>query len=981
MSKRAAFALPKPAKIAAARTRLADFLGQAPENTAKALRTLPDWPKIENLLLGLADQSPFLWGLVRRDPLRLLHILQKPPEQALDEALHRLAGCNDENCSQEQVMALLRRAKQETALIVALADLAGVYDVTAATRALSRAADRFVATALRGALRLAGDKLFPASREEPEVDCGLVVLALGKHGAWELNYSSDVDLVIFFDSRARALGAGPGARANALRLTQHLVKLLQERTGDGYVLRVDLRLRPDPGSTAPAVSLDAARHYYETLGQNWERAAMIKARPVAGDLALGFSFLGEMSAFIWRKYFDYAAIADIHAMKRQIHAARGHAEIAVAGHDLKLGRGGIREIEFFVQTQQLIFGGRRQLLRGARTLDMLRQLAADGWITAQAAEELGDAYVFLRALEHRLQMINDLQTQRLPADKESLTLFARFCGYGGAARFSADLLRHLRAVEKHYALLFEHAPGLDSRAGNLVFTGKADDPETLDTLREMGFRDPAAAAETVRGWHFGRRAAVQSPRAREVLTELVPALLEAFSKSGDADSGLAAFDAALARMPAAVELFALLKSHGPVRQLFADILGGAPRMAQVITQSHHLLDAAIDRGVAAAPMDEEACAERFALRNEAPENIEAFLDAARAFAAEENFMIGLRLFAELIEPEQAAQAYSALAGTLLRASLEAVERFFAADHGRVPQGRCVVLALGKFGSNEMTATSDLDLVLLYDFDAGKPESDGAKPFHATVYYTRLTQRLIAALTAPTRRGKMYEVDMRLRPSGRQGPLATQIGSFRAYQASEAEVWEHMALTRARPVAGDPALAEEARGIIERSLFVARDLEALARAVREMRALIGKEKGDGDGWDLKLAAGGLLDIEFIAQFLALAHGLEHPSLRATATRDILVHAAQAGLLDAKMAETLTGALSLYGNVTQWLRLALEQGADPRKAALGVKRRIANASGLPDFALLERELAATRKEVRRIFNLILSRDGRRMDYGAR
>ncbi len=981
------FRLPKPRKTADARIKVADFLGHAPQDCAKKLQALPDWPNIEALLLGLADQSPFLWGLVRRDPGRLLRILQMSPDQALDEALHRLAACDEDQCGEAQVMSLLRRAKQETALIVAWADLGGVYDVVAATRALSRAADRFVATALRAALRLAGEKLALSSKERPEQDCGLVVLALGKHGAMELNYSSDVDLVVFYDSRARALDAGPGAKANALRLTQHLVKLLQERTGDGYVLRVDLRLRPDPGSTAPAVSLDAARHYYETLGQNWERAAMIKARPVAGDLALGFSFLGEMSAFIWRKYFDYAAIADIHAMKRQIHAARGHAEIAVAGHDLKLGRGGIREIEFFVQTQQLIFGGRRQLLRGARTLDMLRQLEADGWITALAAVELSEAYVFLRGLEHRLQMVQDQQTQRLPADNAALNQFARFCGYGGAAGFSADLLRRLRAVEKHYARLFEHAPGLDSRAGNLVFTGSADDPETLETLREMGFRDPAAATEMVRGWHFGRRAAVQSARAREVLTELVPALLEAFSKSGDADSGLAAFDAALARMPAAVELFALLKSHETVRQFFTDILGGAPRLAQVIAHSPHVLDAAIDRGVSAAPMQESAYAERLAayaerlaLFHDAPENIETFLDAARAFAAEENFMIGLRLFAGLIEPDQAAQAYSALAATMVRASLDSVERFFAAEHGRVPGGRCVVLALGKFGSREMTATSDLDLVLLYDFDAEKPESDGAKPLHATVYYTRLTQRLIAALTAPTRRGKLFEVDMRLRPSGRQGPLATQIASFRAYQLSEAEVWEHMALTRARAVAGDAGLAEEAQAIIESSIFIPRDPAALAKAVRDMRALIGQQKGEGDSWDLKLAAGGLLDIEFIAQYLALAHGGEAPSLRVTATRDILAAAGRAGFLDAETTEALLKALSLYGNVTQWLRLALSPGADPRQAADGVKRRIANASGLPDFALLERELAETRKEARRIFARILTKVGRRMEDGA-
>jgi glutamate-ammonia-ligase adenylyltransferase len=961
---------PRPAKKSVAVARLADFLAAAPGECVSALRALPDWPGTETLLLGLADQSPFLWGLIRRDPARLLRILRQPADAALDESLRRLAASAQPECTEAQAMSLLRRVKQETALIVALADLSGRYDIVATTRALSRAADRFVAAALRVALRLSGERLAPRDAQAPDVDCGLAVLALGKHGAMELNYSSDVDLVVFYDSRAPALAAGQGAKANALRLTQHLVKLLQERTGDGYVLRVDLRLRPDPGSTAPAVSLDAARHYYETLGQNWERAAMIKARPVAGDLALGFAFLSEMSAFIWRKYFDYAAIADIHAMKRQIHAAKGHAEIAVAGHDLKLGRGGIREIEFFVQTQQLIFGGRRQALRGPRTLDMLRQLRVDGWITEKAETELSEAYAFLRGLEHRLQMAQDQQTQRLPADPAALKAFALFCGFGGAASFSRELLRQLRAVELHYARLFEHAPGLDSRAGNLVFTGKTDDPETLDTLREMGFRDPALAAETVRGWHFGRRPAVRSPRAREQLTELLPALLDAFSRSGDADSGLQALDSALGKMKAAAELFALLKSDAPMRQLFADALGGAPRLAQVIAQSPHVLDAAIDRGVVAAPMDVADFSRRLALfHGEEDPALEAFLDSARVFAAEENFMIGLRLFAGSIEPDQAAGAYAALAETMIAACLARVRLGFAEEHGVPPGGRCVVLGLGKLGSRELTATSDLDLVLLYDFDPERPDSDGKKPLHAKVYYTRLTQRLIAALTAPTRRGKLYEVDMRLRPSGNQGPVATQFAAFRAYQQGEAEVWDHMALTRARVVAGDESLAQEAREFVDATLYRARDAQALAKSVREMRALIGKEKGETQAWDLKLAAGGLLDIEFIAQLLALAQGAEHPALRTTATRDILA-AARGDVLEAATATRLIEALALYSNVTQWLRLALDSGADPRQAAEGVKRRIAAASGLPDFSLLERELAMTRKEVRKIFMQMLS-----------
>jgi len=955
-----ALALPRPAQPATARARLDELFADAPE-----LAELPQWAGFQPLALGLADQSPFLWGLIRRDPERLKRVLREKPEAALDAALARLAECD--GCSETRAMTVLRKAKQESALIIALADLGGAFDAVATTRALSKAADALVGAALRVALRLAGQRLDWGGLEPDERRCGLAVLALGKHGARELNYSSDVDLVVFFEAQSPVLKAGQGAKANAVRLTQALVKLLNERTGDGYVLRVDLRLRPDPGSTAIAVSLEAARHYYETLGQNWERAAFIKARPVAGDLALGERFLAELAPFIWRKYFDYAAIADVHAMKRQIHAVKGHAEIAVAGHDVKLGRGGIREIEFFVQTQQLIFGGRRRQLRGSRTLDMLAQLQTDRWITPQACAELSEAYIFLRGVEHRLQMLNDQQTQRLPAD-EGLQAFAKFCGHDGAEKFSAALTRRLRAVEKHYALLFENAPGLDSRAGSLVFTGAADDPETLETLREMGFRDPARAAETVRGWHFGRRPAVRSARAREVLTELIPALLNAFAKSGDAGSAITAFDDAMARMPAAVELFSLLKSHEAMRQLFADILGGAPRLAEVVAQTPNVLDAAIDQGLSAIVGDEDDFLRRLAGFHVSGSSLEDFLDIARTFATEEKFLIGLRLFAELIEPEQAARSYSALASALIRACLDRVETVFAADHGRPRGGRYCVLGFGKLGSREMTATSDLDLVALYDFDPENPESDGAKPLHASVYYGRLTQRLIAALTAPTRRGKLFSVDMRLRPSGNQGPVAARFSTFRAYQAEQAEIWEHMALSRARPVAGDASLRADAEAFIEAALYRPRDFAALAKAAREMRALIEKEKGFAGPWDLKLAPGGLLDIEFIAQTLALGFGAQTPALREKATADILA-AASGQALAPEAAERLGEALALFAKVTQWLRLSLGEGGDPAAAAEGVKRRLAAAAGLPDFSRLERELEERRKQVRKIFGEVM------------
>ena len=561
----------------------------------------------------------------------------------------------------------------------------------------------------------------------------MVVLALGKHGAGELNYSSDVDLIVLYDAAAASIPEGTEPAPLFVRMTKALARLLQERTSDGYVLRVDLRLRPDPASTPVALSTLSAYAYYETVGQNWERAALIKARPAAGDIALGERFLADLAPFIWRKYFDYAAIADIHAMKRQIHAVRGHERVVVPGHDVKLGRGGIREIEFFVQTQQLIFGGRRPQMRGARTLDMLRRLHADKWVSAEAVDDLSKAYVFLRRVEHRLQMVADEQTQRLPFEQAALARFAKFCGYARLEDFARDLTHHLTRVERHYARLFEDAPTLGVASGNLVFTGVADDPETLATLRALGFQRPEAAAETVRGWHFGRRAAVRSPRAREVLTELTPALLEAFAGSGDADAALAAFDEALARMPASVELLSILRSNQALRELFGDVLGSAPRLAQVIATRPHVLDAAIDpaRGVDFdASFDEDEMGARVEAFVSQAQSYEDALNRARDFAAEESFSIGLNLLSGRLDSDRAGRAYSALAQGLIAALLKRVMKAFAAEHGRVRGGRLAVVALGKLGSREMTASSDLDLILIYDFpaDAGefeRPEAAGS----------------------------------------------------------------------------------------------------------------------------------------------------------------------------------------------------------------------------------------------------------------
>ncbi|MFO1149258.1 MAG: bifunctional [glutamine synthetase] adenylyltransferase/[glutamine synthetase]-adenylyl-L-tyrosine phosphorylase [Alsobacter sp.] len=920
-----------------------------------------------DLLAALADHSPYLWRLALGNASRLARLLLDDPEVSLGRILAAVeATARLEH--EASAMRELRCGKQELALLVGLADLGGLWSLEQVTAALSDFADAAVAASLRFALRRAADtgKFAPPDPGDPARDCGVVVLALGKHGARELNYSSDIDIVVFYDADKAPLAPGGEPGPFFVRIVRDLVKLLQERTADGYVFRTDLRLRPDPASTPTAIALPSAFAYYETVGQNWERAALIKARPVAGDIPIGQAFLQDLAPFIWRKYFDFAAIADIHAMKRQIHAVRGHETITVAGHDIKLGRGGIREIEFFVQTQQLVFGGRRPDLRGRRTLDMLAALHAEGWISEQARDELAEAYRFFRTIEHRLQMQEDEQTQRLPADAGALGRFARFCGYPGLPAFEKAMTRQAQRVEKHYARLFEEGADLAASEGDLVFTGTTDDPGTLDTLRRMGFADPPAVAETVRGWHFGRRQAVTSPRAREVLTELVPKLLAAFAGSADPDGALAAFDKALGRMPAAVELFSILRSREQVLKLFADILGSAPRLAEIVAGRPHLLDALIDPALGGVPMDAETASGRIARQVGSSDLLEDVLDRLRESGQHEIFIVGARALSGAISFEQAGRAYAAVAEGAIRVALAEVERRFARDHGQVPGGRLAVLGMGRLGSREMTATSDLDLVVLYDFDEERAESDGPRPLNAVVYYTRLTQRLLSALTVPTRRGTLYAVDMRLRPSGNKGPAATQFKGFVSYQREEAETWEHMALTRARPVAGDPGLMKDAAQAIAEVLTAAVDPASILADARDMRRLIAQEKGEDDPWELKLVAGGLLDIEFIAQTLVLIHARKHPSVMAQGTAEILSAARRAGVLDPADADLLIGAHARMRDLFQWQRLAVPGGFDPGTLGKGLRRRAASVLGLPDFKVLERDLADTRRQVRALFD---------------
>jgi glutamate-ammonia-ligase adenylyltransferase len=964
-----------PAPLDEATTRAAAWLASLKGKAAgKVLKDrLRDHPALALLLNGIAEASPFLWELIQADPARLVSFIESDPDTALSVLLadaRKTAAAAD---APGEAMRILRRMKAAAALLIALADIGGVWPVARVTAALTAVADTALGIAVQYVLSDAArrKKLLPKDRKHPEAQSGYIVLAMGKMGAHELNFSSDIDLMIFFDRAAAKLGRDVEPAEFYVRMTRELVRLLQERTPDGYVFRVDLRLRPDPSSTQIAMSTEAALDYYETRGQNWERAALIKSRACAGDIAAGEKLLGDLAPFIWRKYLDYATIADVHEMKRQIHAYRGHGEIAVEGHNIKLGRGGIREIEFFVQTQQLIAGGRHGELRGRGTVATLGVLADHGWIDAVARDELAAAYDFLRRVEHRLQMVADEQTHTLPPDPAALDIFARFLGCKSRDDFAAVLIFHLRNVEKHYVRLFERAPELRPGLQSLSFEEPASKDEALDRLSLMGFLRPHEVVDTVRQWHAGLYRALRGETARANLAELVPIILDQVSRAEHPDSTFTAFDRFLGGLRGGGRFFSLLRQNPELIRFVALILGTAPRLADILAQNPQVIDPLIDPSFFGSLPDAKRLEAELAARREESGSYEAFLDAIRLFGQEHMFLIGARILSGSVSAQQAGDIFARLADVLLRAVHKQVDADFAAIHGRIAGGATAIVALGRLGAHEMTANSDLDLIVIYDFDQDQPTSDGKRPLYGAQYFARFTQRLIGALTVQTNYGVLYAVDMRLRPSGRSGPLATQIDGFRSYQEREAWTWEHMALTRACVVSGDSALAVRIEAAIRDVLCRKRDARKIADDVIEMRGAIAKEKGDANPWDLKHAAGALVDIEFIAQYLQLVHAATLPEILDTSTARMLEKAARLAILAPEDADVLRPAVRLFHDLTQILRLCLPTAFDPKTANAGVLILLARAADLPDFAALQAHVEETQRQVRACFVRILGR----------
>lgn len=848
----------------------------------------------------------------------------------------------------------LRRERLALSAALAVGDLAGAFPLAKVVGELTAFADRALDRAIRTAIH---------ERTGDGAADGLIALALGKQGAGELNYSSDIDPILLFDRERLARRASDDPGEAAQRYARRVVALLAGNTAEGYVLRVDLRLRPASEVSPLAVPVGSALTHYQGQALAWERAAFIRARAAAGDIQAGEDFLAQIRPFVWRSQLDFGAIEEISALTHRIRDSHAGPPVPGPGFDVKRGRGGIREIEFYAQTHQLIHGGRDASLRVRGTRAALDALAAAEWITRENALVLGEAYDRLRQVEHRLQMVGDRQTHTLP-EGEALDSVARLDGLADGAALVAELT----AITARTARIYEELIGRSDAAPVPV----ALPASTLTPrLAGWGFTDPDALAERIDGWRDGRFAAIRSPQAIEAWDRLAPALLEAIAQSDDPMRAITRWERIIESVPSAITTFRLLDARPDLIERLVAALTLAPVLSDELARKPELLDTLIDRDALELPGDTAAIMARMQ-GAAAREDYEALLDAIRIVTGEIRFALGIQLIERLADPLDIARALSRTAEAALQLATEATVEEFAAKHGRIAGSELLILGLGRLGGGALTHASDLDIVYLFTGDFAA-QSDGERPLGGTIYYNRLASRVSAALSVPTAQGALYEVDTRLRPQGNQGPLAVSCEAFGKYQREAAWTWEHMALARARVLYGSPAAGAQLEAVLAEVLHARRDKDALREAVLSMRAEMARHKPQSGPVDAKLARGGLVDIEFLVHYLQLkgeaadgrplaqaAPEAGSPDLE-TALRGL----AAAGLVPVDLAapHALMSRMLVAG------RLLAPDGREPPPSGA---RALARACGHASYADLLDAFAAARQSVAQAWKQILGTD---------
>ncbi|MGC6401320.1 bifunctional [glutamine synthetase] adenylyltransferase/[glutamine synthetase]-adenylyl-L-tyrosine phosphorylase [Sphingomonas sp. FW199] len=879
-----------------------------------------DQGRFADALHRLDRYSPFLRRLAERFP-----DIVADPMPWIDDPLGMIEPIL---ASDDPAPRRLRIARAQIALAVAIGDLSGAMPLESVVAALTGFADR----ALHEAIRIA------IAERTPDADpVGFCAIALGKQGSGELNYSSDIDPILLYDPDSLPVRPGETADEAAVRIARRVIDLLQTRDGDGYVLRVDLRLRPSPEVTPIALPVGAAISYYESQALPWERAAFIRARAAAGDIGLGERFLDAIRPFVWRRSLDFGAVAELRLMSRRIRDHYAQGQRLGPGFDLKRGRGGIREVEFYAQIHQLIHGGRDPALRSGATLPALAALAEAGWIDASVAITMADGYRLLRTIEHRLQMIDDRQTHQLPVQADPLNAVAGLHGLADGDALIALLAPVCGPIGTAYDALDD---GREER-----FPVNADDLDRW--LTANGFAEPDQAVRRLAAWRSGGYPALRSPAAQTALEAALPGIMAALAAAADPQAALVRLDTLLSRLPSAINLFRLLEAQPALARLLGAILAHAPTLADALGRRADLLDGLID----ASALDPIGSIETLAedMRRGDARDYQALLDQVRQVVNERRFALGVQIVAAAADPLDVSRGYSRVAEAAVEVLAQATIEAFAERHGRVPDSELVILALGRLGGGALTHASDLDLIFLFTGDY-LAESDGEKPLGAVLYYNRLAQRIIGALSVATASGPLYEVDTRLRPSGTQGPIAVSLAGFDRYQRESAWTWEHMALTRARPVFGSDAARAAVQASIDAVLAGDRPQRDIAQEAGAMRTEMAAHKPPQGPLDAKLLPGGLVDLEFAVHSLQLIHRTAFAADLGMAI-DALI---RQGLLPPAMEQ----AHDLLSRLLVTLRLVAPDAQEPPVATRGL---IARAVGCEDWPTMLARFEAVRQEV--------------------
>ena len=864
---------------------------------------------VEEAIARAQAYSPFLTGLIDRnaDLMPLIHAGNF--DDALAAALARSA---------DSVGTALRKQRQGVALVTAIADLSDVWDLTRVTHILSDFADH----ALDQAIAAAIEERVPGAPNQ-----GFAVIALGKHGGRELNYSSDIDPIFLFDPKTLPHRERDDVAEAAVRYGRRVIELLSALDGDGYVFRVDMRLRPSPEVSPIVLPVEAAIGYYESSALAWEQAAFIRSRVSSGDRALGKYFLNAIVPFIWRKSLDFGQLKNISAMTAQIRDHYAKGQKMGLGFDLKRGHGGIRECEFFAQAHQLIHGGRDPALRVPDTRAALQALAAAGPISAQEAETLSSAYTQLRIFEHRLQMHSDRQTHEIPANRDTADAVARLHGLTDADAFIAAIAPITFMVAAIYDRMVD--------AGGSEGPRLADEGLPLEEqLTDLGYAHPFAVMQRLARWRSGKIRAIRSPSARDAFEAVLPAIMAALAQAPDSDRAIARFDNMIEAMPSAINVFRLLEARPGLLQLVADILSYAPTLADDLGRQSRYLDALIDTSAMHLPGDVSALQDAMQ-RRIGNADYQSTLDIVRDYVGEKRFALGVQLIEGRSDALAISQAYAHLAEASLETLTTATLAEFEKAHGKIPGGELIILALGRLGGEALTHASDLDIILLFSGDH-LAESDGPRSLGATQYFNRLAQRVIAAMSVATASGALYEIDTRLRPSGADGLLCASVKSFDQYQRQNAWTWEHMALTRARVLFGSAGARGQVAEIIRDVLHTKRDIPKLRHDIATMRKDMAAHKPPKGALDVKLLPGGLVDMEFIIHALQLE---THDGMRPQLGPAIDALAA-AGHLQADFAQ----AFALMARLLVMVRLIAPDCAAPPEAA---QYLIAHSLGFDDW----------------------------------